>query len=926
VVEEAITSMPILHLDFETRSHADLEDVGAHRYAADPTTSMLCAAYAVDADLVQIWIPGNPVPHPIIAAAADPSWSVVAHNAQFERCISQHILEPRHSWPAIPIERWRCSMAMAYAAALPGGLDKVTEALGLPHVKDKAGKALMLKMCRPLPDGTWLEDPASLERLYEYCRQDVEAERALHRVLPPLTVEEQELWQLDQIINQRGLYTDGELIETAHRVVTNAEAALQAEFRALTGLEGASQVAKLIAWLAEHGCAVTNLTKATLAHALRRRGLAPEVVRAIELRRQLARSSAGKVKALRTWCGNDGRVRGTLQYHGAGTGRWSGRGPQPQNFRKDADGIEAKCAAVLAGGADLTSPVETVGEIARAMICAAPGHRFLIGDFSGVESRVLAWISRQQSKMDIWAKFDRTGDRSDDPYVAIGKALGHPEATARDAGKVADLAFGYAGGLGAWKNMAPEDDASSEQTIKRYRDGWRAQHPATVRFWYRIDQAAIDAIKKPGTDIRVDRLVFRCDQPFLNVRLPSGRSLSYPFPRIATNRFCKPCVVFKDNAGGKFDDCKFGQGAYGGLFAENFVQAISRDLLAAAIVRLEAAGYPIVLHVHDEVVAEIPENFGNLDEFKALLCALPPWAEGLPMAAKVRSGSRFSKADKVNLPPTGEASTGPERPAPPPMPEASDEVPASSTNHQAPPWEEPGEDQELDQEGELDQDGEPILPQIHVTSLDLVELDPVGPEGPRARGPIRRRRARNLQRRRRARNPRIQCRRSKNSLKWPLAARCGILVSKLIHIPQPKLSGRKPATPSSSAGYTATAKMTSLISTNTGGADARSVMRNTPMTFVKHQCRPPKREPQRWPLMRFQRHLRPRYPRPFARRLAATLGAAMVSMRMLTRARPKMSKSNHRAIVNTTAIAPTSRHGVGLLPSTSTAPSVASRT
>jgi DNA polymerase len=672
--------MPDFYYDCETRSAADLKVVGAHVYAANVTTEVLCVGFAVDDGPVEIWTPGQPIPEPAIEAARNPDWRAIAHNAGFDRQIVERILHPQFGWPLVPPERHRCTMAKALAAALPGALGKAIEALGLAHPKDKAGAVLMRRMAKPKRGGGWIDDPASLERLKEYVRRDMEAMRALDRAIPSLTEDEQCLWTLDAIVNSRGFHTDGALLEAAHQVVTATEAKSQSEFQEVTGLDSTNQTAKLIAWLAERGCIVTDVQKGTLRHALRRKELIPEVRRAIELRLELAHASAAKVEALRAWRGLDGRVRGTLRFHGAATGRWSGSGPQPQNFKRDSENIEAKIAAVMNGGAGLTSPVEAVGDIARAMITAAPGHRLLIGDLSGIESRGLAWASRQQSKLDAWAQFDRSGDPNDDPYLIIGRSLGHPEATARAMGKIADLAFGYQGGVGAWQNFAPEDDASDEATIKRNRDTWRRQHPATERFWYALDRAAVRAVAKPATDQRCDRFVFRFDAPFLRISLPSGRSLSYPFPRIEVGKFGSQLVMFLDNAGGKFVDCRFGHGSYGGLWTENIVSAIARDLLAAALTRLEAAGYPVVLHVHDEIVAEVPDGFGSVEEFKHILCEVPAWAEGLPIAAKVRNGPRFSKAEKEEVPqsPTpaenapaancgaGFIRTDPESTAPPP--------------------------------------------------------------------------------------------------------------------------------------------------------------------------------------------------------------------------------------------------------------------
>jgi DNA polymerase len=564
----------VLFHDLETRSTADLKAVGTYRYASDPGTSVLCLAYAVDDEPVQLWAPGAPVPSEFVDAARNPAWTIVAHNDAFERLASHHILEPRHGFPVIPIERRRCSMAMALAAALPGALDKATEALGLPHEKDKAGQALMRRMTKPLPGGAWIEEAASREALFAYCRKDVEAERALFRALPPLTADEQKVWELDATINWRGFYTDPLLLEAAHTVVTTAEAALQSEFREITGLDSTNQTAKLIAWLAEHDCIVTDVQKGTLRHALRRKGLTPEVRRALELRLELAHASAAKVEALRAWRGDDGRVRGTFKYHGAGTGRWTGHGPQPQNFKRDSEGLAEKIGAVMNGGAGLESPVGAVGDIARAMICAAPGHRLLIGDFSGIESRVLAWVSGQHSKVEQWAEFDRTQDPEVEPYAVLGRALGFSGELARTIGKTADLAFGYMGGAGAWQKLAPADDASTEIQIKRRQQAWHAAHPETVRFWHALNRAALQAVAQPGQAFPCKRVAFTCKDEFLRMMLPSGRELAYLFPRTITTNRGDRAVSFKSVDQAQWTDCRHGHGAYGGTWTENAVQAI----------------------------------------------------------------------------------------------------------------------------------------------------------------------------------------------------------------------------------------------------------------------------------------------------------------------------------------------------------------
>jgi hypothetical protein len=262
---------------------------------------------------------------------------------------------------------------------------------------------------------------------------------------------------------------------------------------------------------------------------------------------------------------------------------------------------------------------------------------------------------------------------------------------ARDIGKRIDLAFGFGGSVGAWQRSAPEGDTTDEETAKRYRDTWKNEHPSTVNFWYRLDRAAINAIKNPGLTFTVGRVAYRCDEPFLKLTLPSGRAISYPFVRITgSDMYGRPQFTFLDNSGGKFVDCRFGQGCWFGMLVENVVQATARDLLAAALTRLEAAGYPVVLHVHDEVVCEAPIEFGELEKFKQIVTTVPAWAEGLPIAAKVRNGARFARSEQP-----------PPQPDPPPGPGAGPEP-----EPELEPLE-PEPDPELDREPEREPEPEP---------------------------------------------------------------------------------------------------------------------------------------------------------------------------------------------------------------------------
>jgi len=317
--------------------------------------------------------------------------------------------------------------------------------------------------------------------------------------------------------------------------------------------------------------------------------------------------------------------------------------------------MDAAIAAVATGSLEhlrqnYSQPMSVVGDVTRAMICTAPGHRLIAADLSGIESRVTAWISGQQSKLDQWAKFDQTQDSKDEPYYIIGRSLGVPEDKARTIGKTADLAFGYMGGVGAWKKLAGPEDDSSEEVIKQRQYRWRDAHPRTVEFWKAIDGKAIKAVKNPFHRVKFQNplwrhVSFESDGVFLFMHLPSGRKLSYPFPHLRTDtERGSVSVVFMDWGVRGWSETRFGLGAYGGVWIENAVQAIARDILADAMPRLEKAGYRIVLHVHDEIVAEVPEDFGSAEEFLSILITPPAWAAGLPLAAKVREGPRFCKS------------------------------------------------------------------------------------------------------------------------------------------------------------------------------------------------------------------------------------------------------------------------------------------
>jgi hypothetical protein len=671
-VREAI--VPILRHDYETYSVVSLKKVGAWRYATHPSTGIWCMAYAVDDGPICIWKPGDPIPPEFIEAERNPDWRTSAHSDQFERYITMHIANPRYGMPMVPNERRLCSMADALAMSLPGDLDKLAKALDLTNRKDKAGARLMMQMSQPRkprkgePDDRlyWQDDPERVARLCEYCKQDVAVEREAHTVIG-LGNSEPELRDLDMAINDRGMQIDVELIENAIRIAQVMTYEILDELRTITADQVTTihQRDKLKAWLEAHGCQLTNVQKTTLKHALRRTDLPDAARRVIELRLHGAHAAASKFVTMWEWGGHEGRIHGAFRYHGTSTGRWVSFGAQLQNMKRpETDDLGAAIAALSTGDLEIVrqqfeQPLSVIGDITRGTLIAAPGHRLIAGDFSGIESRMIAFLAGEQTKLDAWAKFDQTQDPYDEPYYANGIAFGFAPEVARSPGKVGDLAFSYAGGVQAWRKFAPDDKSTDEEILRRRR-AWRNTHPRITRWWDLLEAAALQAVTNPGRVFHAGKHIAFCfREPHLRMKLPSGRLLTYPFATTMINRFDDLTVTYKDASLGKWSDCNHGRGAYAGIWAENATSAAARDLLTAAMLRLEAAGYTINLHVHDEICAEVPEDFGNTDEFRRIMIERPDWAQGLPVEAKVREGHRFIKIKPVKTEAKAEAETKP---------------------------------------------------------------------------------------------------------------------------------------------------------------------------------------------------------------------------------------------------------------------------
>jgi DNA polymerase len=652
--------MPVLHRDFESRSAIDLTAVGARRYAADVSTEVLCIGYAVDDGPVQIWTSAQPIPEAFHEAARDPAWIVVAHNDGFETAVEELVLGPRFGWPLVPLERHRCTMVAALAAALPASLEDVATALELTTQKDAVGRRATLLMAKPRrprkgedPNVVhWHDDWDLRPRLADYCRRDVEIERELYNRLPPLSNAEQQVWQLDALVNRRGFGADRGLAMAASRIVTQEQAHIQARIGELTdgAITSVNQTERILKFIRERGHALESLNKRAVASLLDKDDLTEDVRQILELRQQGGRASVSKLDTLLASVDADDRVRGCFRYHAASTGRWSGQGFQPQNLKKpeQKNKIEVAIKAVLSGDLArvraLGSPLSILGDISRSMICATRGNVLIGADFSAIESRVLAWIAGENWKLATYRRFDTTGDPAIEPYcVTASKILKRTvtpnDETGRQIGKTCDLAFGYGGGLGAWRKFDNSNTYSDEE-VEAFKQAWRTEHVSTVRLWHAIFEGACHAIRT-GRRRSLGRLAFEHDGVNLYLALPSGRRITYPQARVrASSRFERgEEIVFRDNAKGGWSEVA----EWYGTFTENVVQAISRDLLAGAMLRLEAAGFPVVLHVHDEAVCEVPEDAADTERFVSIMTALPDWAVGLPISAKGWSSARYGK-------------------------------------------------------------------------------------------------------------------------------------------------------------------------------------------------------------------------------------------------------------------------------------------
>lgn len=687
-------AMKTLWLDLETYSAVPITH-GAHAYAEQ--AEILLFAYAPDDGPVTVWdcTAQTSMPGDLADALDDPGVLLCAHNSHFDRTVLHHALGLR-----LPIERWRDTMVKALAHGLPGSLGDLCDILKVPtdKAKDKAGRQLLHLFCKPRPAtskvrrATRETHPAEWVKFVEYARLDIEAMRAVDKKLPTWNYQGEELalWHLDQAINDRGFMVDTDLAHAAIRAVERAQKVLAERTSDLTqgAVQAATQRDALLRHLvAAYGVDLPDLQQSTLERRIADPDLPAELRELLAIRLQASTTSTSKYKTLVKAVSSDGRLRGTLQFCGASrTGRWAGRLFQPQNLPRPAieqadidlgiEALKADCADLL-----FDDVMSLTSNTIRGCIIAPEGKKLVIADLSNIEGRVLAWLAGEEWKLQAFRDFD-VGRGHDLYKLAYAKSFGvSPDSVTkeqRQIGKVQELALGYEGGVGAFITFAAaygiDLDAMAEQAFRAippgimdearnalewtkqqkrptfgltdcawlvcesFKRSWRYAHPAIVSFWKDLEEAARMAVLRPGVTYDCRMLKLRRDGAWLRIRLPSGRFLCYPGPQVGeagslsymgVNQYSRKWARIK---------------TYGGKLAENVTQAVSRDVLAAAMPAIEAAGYDIVLTVHDEIIAEAPDS----DEFNAghlasLMATTPIWANGLPLAAAGFEAYRYRK-------------------------------------------------------------------------------------------------------------------------------------------------------------------------------------------------------------------------------------------------------------------------------------------
>lgn len=703
----------ILHIDIETYSEIDLREVGLYRYAEDFSTELNCVCYAFDDGPVLTWLPG---------AMPDDEWTtfkglngeirtglqcpkeivdhitsggiVAAHNAQFERVTLSGHVGRRHGIPPIQISQTICTAAKAAAAGLPRSLGEAAKALG-SHPKDEDGRINMMSLSKPRKGKearySMAEHPDRWRWLIEYCIDDVKAERDLDRRLPNLTPAEQKVYELDQVINGRGIKVDLDAVANVKFLIDQYKADLEARCVRLTGLLP-TQTTKLADWVRSNGYPqLIDFQAASIPKAIHDPACPEPIREVLRLRAVHAMKAVEKYGVMERAVSQGDVLRGSLLYYGAGTGRWSSQLVQLQNLYRPAikdaavaiDAMAARDLDTIRWLYDL-DPMKVFASCIRGMLIPKDGKDFIALDYAGIENRIVAWLFDEGWKLKAFRDFD-AGKGADLYKLAYARAFRCETESVTDfqrqIGKVQELSMGFAGGVNAFVTMAgtykldlahlaaqafpaiPDDvleeaerawawanDKNQAQELPKHiwlvcdslKRLWRQGHPNTVQGWQDLEDAAVAALKQPGKAFAIPnrKVGFKVKDDWLLMRLPSGRCLSYYKPELKYEEE-KPRISY---LGINTKTRQWGRtGTFSGKLCENATQATARDVMVNGMFAMEAAHYPVILTVHDEIVAEVPEGEGSVEAAAGIMCELPEWAAGLPVAAAGWRGKRYRK-------------------------------------------------------------------------------------------------------------------------------------------------------------------------------------------------------------------------------------------------------------------------------------------
>ena len=635
--------MQTLSIDLETFSSQPLQKTGVYRYVESPDFEILLFAYSVDGGPVQQidLACGEKIPSEVLSALEDETVTKWAFNANFERiCLSRFLDYPTGDY--LEPDSWKCSMVWAAYMGLPLSLEGTGAVLGLEKQKLTEGKDLIKYFCQPCaPTKSNGQRTRNLPKhaldkwqaFKKYNIRDVETEMSIQARLSKYPVPDSvwEEYHLDQEINDRGVGLDMELVRQAIQMDGRSRSELTQAMKELTSLDNPNSVQQMKQWLADNGVETDTLGKKAVAELLKT--APPELQKVLTLRQQLAKSSVKKYQAMETAVCADGRARGMFQFYGANrTGRWAGRIIQMQNLPQNhLDDLAEARGLVRVGDFDALEMLyedvpDTLSQLIRTAFVPQENRKFIVADFSAIEARVIAWFAGEKWRQDVFAEDKDIYCASASQMFGVPVEKHGVNGHLRQKGKIAELALGYGGSVGALKAMGALEMGLHEDELPALVSAWRQANPKIVQFWWAVDRAVMDAVTRKTTT-KTHGIIFSARNGMLFITLPSGRSLAYVKPKIGENRFGGDCITYEGVGGTK----KWERlDSYGPKFVENIVQATSRDILCCAMQTLRSCS--IVMHIHDEVVIEADRRM-SLQAVCDQMGRTPPWAKGLRLRA-----------------------------------------------------------------------------------------------------------------------------------------------------------------------------------------------------------------------------------------------------------------------------------------------------